>query len=123
MNYKLNYWNDLFIALIDIHLVNGNHFDSEIINCEPGSLMLERLDYSSENPIDFLRYTFECGGGGKVVYAVNNKVGGGTVTTLNQVIDHRGVIQQLDIPNVDAQLIMEDCFEFAVKVMKNIWFD
>lgn len=124
MNYKLNFWHELFKNLIDIHLVNGNDFDDFLIKGEGDSfIQLERLDYSATSSTPFLRYTFETDDGCNIIYSVNNKPGGGMETVIDRVRDFHGHIQQLDIPNPIAEEVMRDVYLFAVKEMSTIWYN
>lgn len=124
MNYKINFWNELFQALIDIHLVNGNDFDGfYYLGANDSFIQLERLDYSATSPYPFLRYTFKSPEGGDVMLSVNNKEGGGMETILDRVRDSNGVIQQLDKPNELAEKILHQCYLFAVGEMSTIWYN
>lgn len=124
MNYKINFWNELFQALIDIHLVNGNDFDGfYYLGDNDAFVQLERLDYSATTPYPFLRYTFKSPEGGDVMFSVNNKEGGGMETVLDRVRDQSGIVQQLDIPNEQAEQILQQCYLFAVKEMSTIWYN
>lgn len=124
MNYKINFWNELFQALIDIHLINGNDFDGfYYIADKDAFIQLERLDYSATTPYPFLRYTFKSPEGGDVMFSVNNKEGGGMETVLDRVRDQAGVVQQLNIPNELAEQILQECYLFAVKQMATIWYN
>lgn len=124
MNYKINFWNELFQALIDIHLVNGNDFDGfYYLGANDSFIQLERPDYSATTPYPFLRYTFKSPEGGDVMLSVNNKEGGGMVTILDRVRDQSGVVQQLYKPNEQAEQILQQCYLFAVKEMSTIWYN
>lgn len=124
MNYKINFWNELFQALIDIHLINGNDFDGFYhLGANDSFVQLERLDYSATTPYPFLRYTFKSPEGGDVMFSVNNKEGGGMETVLDRVRDKSGYVQQLNIPNEQAEEILQQCYLFAVKEMSTIWYN
>lgn len=124
MNYKINFWNELFQALIDIHLINGNDFDGFYhLGTNDSFVQLERLDYSATTPYPFLRYTFKSPEGGDVMFSVNNKEGGGMETVLDRVRDKSGYVQQLNIPNEQAEEILQQCYLFAVKEMSTIWYN
>jgi len=124
MNYRLRYWHELFEGLINIHLINGNHFDSVIHNgLGKEAITLERLDYDRDNETDFLRYTFEDSVGNKVVYSVDNKPEGGLDIKLVRVVGANDEVLQLDTPNHYAQRTMNDCYMAAVKLMNTFWYD
>lgn len=124
LNFRQQYWDDLFKGLIDIHLVNGNHFDDFIQHSEGQSyLKLERLDYSADSTIPFLRYTFCAIGGETVVYAVNNKTGGGLEKIIVRVAKANGEVMLLEGPNPEVESIMRECYLFAVKAMDTIWYE
>lgn len=124
MNYKLKFWDDLFTSLINIHLINGNHFDDITVDKGYlGKLTLERLDHSDDNGDLFLRYTFESINHDKVVYVVRTPSTGGMKIELNQIIDAEGVVRLLDKPSEDNENIMSNCFDVAVKAIKDIWYE
>lgn len=125
MNYKLRFWDDLFKALIDIHLTNGNKFDGFMHLCENDAFVqLERLDYEAASPWPFLRYTFKSPEGGSVSYSVNNKQGGsGLDICISLVRDTDDYIHLLSEPNPRAEQIMLQCYLFAVKQMATIWYN
>lgn len=124
MHYKLKFWDELFTSLIEIHLVNGNHFDDITVDKGPeGKMSFERLDLSGDNGDLFLRYTFTALNDNKVVYVVRTPFTGGTKIELDQVIDADGVVRLLDNPSEDNENIMSNCFDVAVKVIKDIWYE
>lgn len=124
MHYKLKFWDDLFTSLIEIHLVNGNHFDDLTVDKGPlGKMSFERLDLSGDNGDLFLRYTFDALNGDKVVYVVRTPSTGGMKIELDKIIDADGVVRLLDKPNEDNECIMSNCFDLAVKAMKDIWYE
>lgn len=125
MNYKLKFWDDLFTSLIEIHLVNGNHFDGLTVDKGSlGKMSFERLDLDGENGDLFLRYTFEALNGDKVVYVVRTPLdGSGLRIELSQIVDDEGVVRLLDKPSDDNENIMSNCFDLAVKAMKDIWYE
>lgn len=125
MHYKLTFWDDLFTKLIDIHLVNGNHFDDLTVDKgHLGKMSFERLDLSGENGDLFLRYTFEALNGDKVVYVVRTPLNGsGPRIELEKLIDDEGVVRLVNKPSQDNECIMSNCFDLAVKAMKDIWYE
>lgn len=125
MHYKLDFWDSLFVALIDIHLVNGNHFDGLTVDQGSlGKMSFERLDLDEENGDLFLRYTFEAHNGGKVMYVVRTPLNGsGFRIELQPIVDDEGVVRLLDKPSQDNEQIMSTCFDLAVKAMKDIWYE
>lgn len=108
------FWDNLFKAMIEIHLANGKKFDWDIYN----GTGKERFVFE---PItgDHYKYSFTDQDGYTVSY-VAAKVNDGYQITLYEI--KLSDMYVLDHNCVHTHNHMRSCFKIAIEFMKNFWY-
>lgn len=125
MNYRLRYWHELFEALIELHMVNGNEFNREINDGKGNWVKTKRTDHDSDTPWPLLRYEIHYRDT-TITYSVDNQPEGGTKTTLVSIAEYGGRVRMIDDSTVRDEInerIMRDAYIFAVGMFNEFWFD